>query len=171
MPASKQNEWGEKEKALLEELAETMPFPQLVKAYNSRAKLRGWKVRRPDGIERMIYKLGFSRSPQIDCYTLRSLAAALGISTTPVSRWIEQGLLKAEKQGNSGCSHFTIYRRWFVRFALTYPGEISKLRLDESGTLWLLSEIAAGSRLGISSISPVSKSSNSSTFEDEDYAA
>jgi len=139
----KNHDWTEAEKLLLEELAESMPFNHLIKAYNNRAKLQGLQVRTPSAIRHMLNKLGFSRSPQVDCYKAATLASTLGISEGPVTRWIKQGLLKAERQGDSERSHFIIYRSSLVRFALTNPDEISSLNLDKSAVFWLLSEIAA----------------------------
>ncbi|HEY9748551.1 MAG TPA: hypothetical protein V6C63_07725 [Allocoleopsis sp.] len=136
-------DWSDREKFILNFFAESMPFEKVVRAYNHRAKIKGFRPRSKSAISAMLKKLSLSRSLQSGCYGLATLAEALGISESPVRRWIKEGLLKAERQSESDRSHYAIYQHDFVQFALAYPGEIAKLNLDESAILWLLSEIAA----------------------------
>lgn len=143
----KSRSWSEEEKLLLVAIAESMPIEKLTKAYNTRAETKGFKSRTESSISGMLKKLNLSRSPQLGCYAIAPLASVLGVSETPVRRWVKEGLLKATRQGESDRAHYVIYQRHFVRFALNYPGEIAKLNLDESALLWLLSEIASAHQM------------------------
>ncbi len=137
----------------------------------ARAKERVWSEREervlarfghlaPTGIQRKLAEAGFSRSvaaiqikltrnrikSNLDGYSACQLADALGVEAKKVLRWIQQGVLKAERRGTDrlpqqGGDIWWISDASLRRFILRFPGEIDLARVEK---IWFLSLLTKG---------------------------
>ncbi len=114
----------------------------------------------PSGIQRKLAEAGFARSvtaiqvkvnrnrikSNLDGYSACQLADALGVEVKKVLRWIQQGVLKAERRGTDrlpqqGGDIWWISDAGVRRFVLRYPGEIDLARVEK---IWFLSLLTNG---------------------------
>jgi hypothetical protein len=78
-------------------------------------------------------------------YTLQSLALALGVDVHKVSRWVEQGLIKASRrQTDRDRDPYYISEKAVREFIVNYPLEVDTRRVDG---LWLIDLLANGPAL------------------------
>jgi hypothetical protein len=137
----------------------------------ARAKERVWLDREerilarfghlaPTGIQRKLAEAGFARSVSaiqikvnrdrikrnLAGYSACQLADALGVEAKKVLRWIQQGVLKAERRGTErlpqqGGDIWWISDASVRRFVIRFPGEIDLARVEK---IWFLSLLTNG---------------------------
>jgi len=114
----------------------------------------------PTGIQRKLADAGFARSiaaiqvklnrdrikQNLPGYSACRLAAALGIDVKKVLRWIQQGVLKAERRGTErlpqqGGDTWWISDQGVRRFVLRFPEEIDLARVEK---IWFLNLVTNG---------------------------
>ncbi len=114
----------------------------------------------PSGMQRKLAEAGFARSvtaiqvkvnrnrikSNLEGYSACQLADALGVEAKKVVRWIQQGVLKAERRGTGrlpqqGGDTWWISDASVRRFVLRYPGEIDLARVEK---IWFLSLLTNG---------------------------
>lgn len=111
-------------------------------------------------MQRKLAEAGFARSvtaiqvkvnrnrikSNLEGYSACQLADALGVEAKKVVRWIQQGVLKAERRGTGrlpqqGGDTWWISDASVRRFVLRYPGEIDLARVEK---IWFLSLLTNG---------------------------
>jgi hypothetical protein len=114
----------------------------------------------PTGIQRKLADAGFTRSitaiqvklnrnrikSNLEGYSACQLAEALGIDVKKVLRWIQQGILRAERRGTErlpqqGGDMWWISDPSVRRFILRFPGEIDLARVEK---IWFLNLLTKG---------------------------
>ena len=114
----------------------------------------------PTGIQRKLAEGGFARSvaaiqvkanrdrikSNLPGYSACQLADALGIDVKKVLRWIQQGVLKAERRGTErlpqqGGDTWWISDQGVRRFVLRFPEEIDLARVEK---IWFLNLVTNG---------------------------
>ena len=114
----------------------------------------------PTGISRKLADAGFTRSvtaiqvklnrnrikSNLEGYSACQLAEALGIDVKKVLRWIQQGVLRAERRGTQrlpqqGGDIWWISDPSVRRFVLRFPGEIDLARVEK---IWFLNLLTKG---------------------------
>jgi hypothetical protein len=114
----------------------------------------------PTGIQRKLSEAGFSRSvtaiqvklnrnrikSNLEGYSACQLADALGVEVKKVLRWIQRGILQAQRRGTErlpqqGGDIWWISDASVRRFVLRFPGEIDLARVEK---IWFLSLLTDG---------------------------
>jgi hypothetical protein len=114
----------------------------------------------PTGIQRKLAEAGFARSvaaiqirvnrdrikSNLEGYSACQLADALGVDVKKVLRWIQQGVLKAERRGTQrlpqqGGDIWWISDPSVRRFILRFPEEIDLARVEK---IWFLDLVTNG---------------------------
>jgi hypothetical protein len=114
----------------------------------------------PTGIQRKLSEAGFARSvtaiqvkvsrnhikSNLEGYSACQLSDALGVDVKKVLRWVQQGVLKAERRGTErlpqqGGDMWWISDASVRRFILRFPGEIDLARVEK---IWFLSLLTNG---------------------------
>lgn len=135
---TKRNTWTTEELELLHELAETMPFKFLIRAYRMRAAKRNLKPCRSHAAIRVqLQRLGYSINPQINYFSCSQVAGALGINRNTVGNWIRTGKLKATRRDDEG-GWYDIKKEDLCKFVVRCRDDIISLNLDSEAWRWLL---------------------------------
>jgi hypothetical protein len=114
----------------------------------------------PSGMQRKLAEAGFVRTvaaiqikvnrdrikSNLDGYSACRLADALGVDVKKVLRWIQQGILRAERRGTDrlpqqGGDTWWIPDASVRKFILRFPGEIDLARVEK---IWFLNLITNG---------------------------
>lgn len=135
--------WSREEMELLESWAETRPFLDLLRRWNTRAKSKGWPRRNAGSLSHALKKIGASQKALIGWYKCPAIAEGLEISQRVVIGWCKSGKLKAQRLNGdeNSMSDFIIREKDFVNFVLKYPGTATE-RITPNGACWLLQVIA-----------------------------
>jgi len=103
-------------------------------------------VRSVSAVENRVSQLGASFLSR-DTYNASELAAAMGVCSKTVSRWIRQGLLKGHQENPSGLSHGEEQHRWMIKhqdarkFLIENP---NAYRLNMVDRHWFIATLAEG---------------------------
>ena len=90
--------WPHDAELWLEQQTGTVPFPEIVRNYQTAARLNGWPKRSEMGIQTKIVRMGLSRRCTEDSFSTVELAKLLNVPQSRVVRWVTHGL-KATKPG------------------------------------------------------------------------
>jgi hypothetical protein len=103
-------------------------------------------VRSVSAVENRVFQLGASFLSR-DTYNATEFAAAMGVCSKTVSRWIRQGLLKGHQENPSGLSHGEEQHRWMIKhkdarkFLIENP---NAYRLNTVDRYWFIATLAEG---------------------------
>lgn len=139
-------EWTPEEDAYLELIAGTMPPRLMCKKFRSQARKENWtrgRERTDTAIKQRIFDLQISRKPEVYHYTPPQLEEAIGISKVTIRRWIDRGLLKAQRNepGNES-STWLIHIKDFLAFLVANPSVMESARkFNNYSAQWLLVQL------------------------------
>lgn len=101
------------------------------------------RLKRPSGSVRMkAYRLGLSENRE---YNKNNVAEGLGVHENTVSKWVEKGLLKGKKRGDSPNDKWQFLDKNIRDFILAHPDEINPKRMD---WLWVVDILAGENGIG-----------------------
>lgn len=124
--------WSEAEDQHLEGLLGDLPWPMVLKAYNSWAGKTGHPLRTKTALQRRMDAKRWQRSVVGEWITTGAIVHSLGVSYEAPHWWISKGWLPAVKYGN----RWYIRRRELVAFARRRPEVFS--RFPRAGLVQLL---------------------------------
>lgn len=125
--------WTDAELQLLDFMAETKPLHVLVGCWNRSASREGRPTRTVRAIEKKLLERGHSTKVQINYISVPAIALLLNRSESWVKSLIENGKLKASKQG----SHWVVKVKYLRIFVFEHPFD-STCRLGTEGFADLL---------------------------------
>lgn len=105
--------WSSDEEAFLAESIERVPLPKIARRLK----------RNPLAVRAKAQRMGLSVRPTLDHYSMRYLAASLGVDFTTVRWWVQKGYLKATP---NGVRRLAISAKAFTQFCQKRPDIVSK---------------------------------------------
>lgn len=101
------------------------------------------RLKRSSGSVRMkAYRLGLSENIE---YNKDNVAEGLGVHENTVSKWVEKGLLKGKKRGDSPNDKWQFLDKDLRKFILTYPHEVNPKKFD---WLWVADILSGDNGIG-----------------------
>lgn len=125
-------DWKPEEMSLLENLAESMPMPDIIKRIRNLEKRNGWPVRSPNAIQTKLKRMGLRQTCQLDNFTPSELARILGVPRDRVEGWLERyGLAFRKVLSNKYSIRRSEFCEWAKQNAHWLAG------VDPDGLEWL----------------------------------
>lgn len=134
-PEGTRHSWSEAELELLDLWAETKPKHEFVRCWNQLAACQGRPKRSLRTIESKLLKRGHSTKVEINYYSVPTIAKLLNRSESWIKYLIENGKLKAMKEG----AKWIVKTKDLRKFIRGYPYEsTARLSTEQFGDLLLI---------------------------------
>lgn len=129
--------WSPKETGMLVQLSKAHPLPVVAR------KL----LRSRDAVWGMLQRLGISTKTDKDGWTKYVLASFLHVRPHTVQKWVDQGWLKAHKEGTTRLPRLVISSDDFLRFLRHHPDAVFQCRLREDRLEFIFKHVVPRSQV------------------------